>query len=419
MDARRDEFWRALLAMGFAPQTAATGTYSGVELDARVFERGVYHTKAAELVLQFLLTLLDRDRFRREFFDCWPIGDPKQAREFRSRAFKWVEELRHASVERADGWWPVDVPVRRSFMDECRGARFEEVLWSLAQFVAQSLLRKGGDWSSHIKHPLMPRSKLDSATVDGARARYARRTRDRQAAQSVWRQTAERLKQQAGSAEEQKTQVHEAFRACRKRLAADVVGAQVPEVDCSAADVELILADAVREAKQLWAASAGWVESMAPAIDMVEMVADSRANSVRLDATRQLRLAPPPVLANQWTQWLASRSATPFRGPKVDLQVLARMASACVGALRGSIDAGSTDIVLDVAPGGVESSRNGPLADGSNGSDASLCRLDDVIAQQDARIARLKRVRAQLGDQRSAVAQLTQHAGHQRHVSDD
>ncbi|KAJ2786615.1 hypothetical protein H4R21_007172, partial [Coemansia helicoidea] len=92
MDVRRDELWQTLLAMGFAPQTAAVGAYSGIALDAHVFERGVYHTKAAELVLQFLLTRLDGERFRREFFDCWPIGDPRQAREFRARAFKWVDE---------------------------------------------------------------------------------------------------------------------------------------------------------------------------------------------------------------------------------------------------------------------------------------------------------------------------------------
>ncbi|KAJ2717059.1 hypothetical protein H4R19_000226 [Coemansia spiralis] len=398
MDVRRAEFWRTLLAMGFAPQTATVGAYSGMELDAHVFERGVYHTKAAELILQFLLTRLDRERFRREFFDCWPIGDPRQARDFRGRAFKWVDEVRQMSVERADGQWPRDVPVRRSFMDECRGARFEEILWALAQFVAGALLRKGSEWAAHIKYPLVSPASLEPATVEKCRARYARRTRDRQAAQSAWSQTAAQLQQQIASARQQRSQAHEAFRACRKRLAADVSGARTPDADCSPADVEQLLAAAVHDASQLWAASAGWVEAMAPAIDMVEMVADSRANAVRLDAARQLRLAPPAALSDQWTQWLADRHATPFRGPKVDLQVLARMAAASVQALRGSMDAGSANVSLEPDT----RSRPGPLAD----CGTRLQRLDDAITQQDARIARLKRVRAQLVDQQRAALRI-------------
>ncbi|KAJ2794800.1 hypothetical protein H4R20_006108, partial [Coemansia guatemalensis] len=102
--------------MGFDPIEACSGTYSGVDLDSRVFERGIYHMKAAELILQFLLTHLDGVRFKREFFDCWPIGDPRQARDFRTHAFKWLDELRRGSAEKGDevGQWPTEVPVRRS-----------------------------------------------------------------------------------------------------------------------------------------------------------------------------------------------------------------------------------------------------------------------------------------------------------------
>ncbi|KAJ2785524.1 hypothetical protein H4R18_000469 [Coemansia javaensis] len=395
--ARREDFWRTLLAMGFDPHAARSGAYSGIELDQHVFERGVYHAKAAELILQFLLARLDGERFRREFFDCWPIGDPKQARDFRARAFKWLDELRHGSAERGDGSWPADVPVRRSFVDECRGTRFEAVLWTLAQYVAQALLRRGGQLAAHIKHPLRARGDLDADTVAACRARYARRTRDRLAAQRVWRQTAEQLQEQIASAAAQRDQAHEQFRACRKRLAAAVPGAPVPDVESTPADVERLLGAAVREAEQLWAGSAGWVESMSDAIAAVEDVAESRASSVRLDAATHLRLAPPPELADQWTRWLADRKAAPFRGASVDLQVLARMACACVGALRAA-----------VAPAGaaldLESTEQPPLADA--GADARLEDLDAAIAQQDARIARLRRVRAQLRDRHKQVDRL-------------
>ncbi|KAJ2793823.1 hypothetical protein H4S07_006936, partial [Coemansia furcata] len=62
---QRQEFWQTLLAMGFQRQAACTGAYSGVELDWRVFERGIYHTKAAELIMHFLLGRLDAVRVRR------------------------------------------------------------------------------------------------------------------------------------------------------------------------------------------------------------------------------------------------------------------------------------------------------------------------------------------------------------------
>ncbi|KAJ1746599.1 hypothetical protein LPJ69_006438, partial [Coemansia sp. RSA 1752] len=97
IDTQRNEFWQTLLAMGFDPTTAASGTYSGIVLDARVFEHGVYHMKAFELILHFLFSHLDSTRFKREFFDSWPIGDARQAREFRSHAFKWLDELRRES----------------------------------------------------------------------------------------------------------------------------------------------------------------------------------------------------------------------------------------------------------------------------------------------------------------------------------
>ncbi|KAJ2770839.1 hypothetical protein IWQ56_002014 [Coemansia nantahalensis] len=286
-------------------------------------------------------------------------------------------------------------------MDECRGARFEDILWALAQFVAVALLQKGGEWAPYIKHPLEPSAGLEPAVVERCRARYARRTRDRLAAQAAWSQTAAHLQQQIAAAREQRARAHEAFRACRRRLAADVGGARVPEPDCAPADVEQLLADAVRDAGRLWAASAGWVEDMAPAVAMVEMVADSRANAVRLDAARQLRLAPPAELSDQWTQWLADRRATPFRGPKVDLQVLARMAAASAAALRRSMDAGSAAVSLQPDA----HSRAGQLANGPECS-ARLQRLDAAIVHQDARIARLKRLRARLADQQRAAVRI-------------
>ncbi|KAJ2128240.1 hypothetical protein IW136_006162, partial [Coemansia sp. RSA 678] len=256
IDAQRNEFWQTLLAMGFDPTAAASGTYSGIVLDARVFEHGVYHMKAFELILHFLFSHLDSTRFKREFFDSWPIGDARQAREFRSHAFKWLDELRRESAEH-DGMWPLDVPVRKSFVDESKGIRLEQVLWTLAAYVARVLLKRGGVWAKHIKHPLIESEAVQgnvARALTSSRARYARRTRDRQQAQHVWQRTEQELGRQITSADNKRHQAHQEFRMCRKRINSDVPNIDsVPDVDATSAEIEQALDNVASSAFELWA----------------------------------------------------------------------------------------------------------------------------------------------------------------------
>ncbi|KAJ2311128.1 hypothetical protein IWW54_002812 [Coemansia sp. RSA 2705] len=399
LDAQRQAFWQTLLAMGFEPAAACAGTYSGVALDAQVFAQGIYHAKAAELLLHFLFTHLDAPRFKREFFDSWPIGDARQARDFRAHAFRWLDEIRRESVERADGRWPADVPVRRSFVDESRGLRFEHVLWALARLVAVRLLQRGGAWARHLERALVAPADAHAEALERARARYARRTRDRLRAQHTWRRSADALERQIGATRAQRDRVHDAFRVCRKRLGA---AAAALNVDAPATAVEQALAQTAADAAQLWSGSAGWVEEHGRAIRVVDAVLGRRANAVRLEP-RHVRLAPPPQLAAQWTRWLATRGATPFRGANVDLGVLARMAAASVGALRHSIATPEPLALPDASASGDTAALPALPDDG----DAQLRSLDAALAAQDARIARLKRLRARLtGQLRDPAVQL-------------
>ncbi|KAJ2741446.1 hypothetical protein GGI20_005186 [Coemansia sp. BCRC 34301] len=382
-DWRRKEFWQTLLAMGFQAQASCTGAYSGVILDWRVFERGTFHTRAAELILYFLFGHIDSARVRRDFFDCWPIGSPQQAREFRGRAFKWLDEMRRASSDSAR----IDVAVRRSDVDECRGVRFEAVLWALAGVAARAQLR------SLARRPL----DADAAPEDVAlalqrcRARYGRNTRDRRLAIGQWRDADAALRRLIGAAEDGRDRVHAQFRAERRRAGGMD---DVPGVDEPAAGVERRLAARVAQASRLWGDCAAWVEGMQGAVEAVEKVADRRANGVRLEA-RHVRLAPAPAMADAWARWLAlpGRPA-PFRGADVSLHAVAAMAGACVGALRNSLD--SAPVELDSAP-------HEPLT--PLGDVAERMRvLDSAIGAQDVRLARLRRLRAQLIDQRAKVA---------------
>ncbi|KAJ2849580.1 hypothetical protein GGI22_005511 [Coemansia erecta] len=401
-DERRRDFWQTLLAMGFNPEETCTGTYSGIGLDTQVFQRGIYHTKAAELIFHFLLTHLDSARFKREFFDVWPIADPRQARDFRAHVFKWLDEIRRDSAEKQDGRWPLHIPVRRSYIDESKGLRFEQVLWALTSFVAHALLRNGsGAWSKYLKRPViavpggddMDRGMTEAVAqaLSGCRARYARRMRDRLRAQETWQATECELRERIEDADTKRGCVHEAYRTLRMKMGHIGSAAAVPEVGASVEDIESALGIMVDETKRLWGESAGWVEKNKSIIDLVDAVMDKRANSVKLDGHKQVRLAPPPQLAADWARWLAEHKATPFRGADIDLQVVARMATACVGALCHSL---SADGRLTLENGNASGALFGVDRAGER-----IQQLDQALAEQESRIERLKRVKAQLAEQ--------------------
>ncbi|KAI8322406.1 hypothetical protein GQ54DRAFT_150277 [Martensiomyces pterosporus] len=407
-DARRHEFWQTLLSLGFDPRSASTGTYSGIDLDPHVFDRGIYHMKAAELILQFLFTKLDPTRFKREYFDCWPIGEPKQARDFRAHSFKWLEELRKDSVDARDGKWSPEVPVRRSYVDECKGLRFEEILWTLTMYTAEFLL--GHAWKKYLKYPQVFESGdlvAVARALESCKARYKRRTRDRVKAQKVWRESERELEERIERASSKRDAVHAQYRVCRKRLAAEIGGpatafVEIPDVDAAAGSVEKTLKGLVDSTKKLWEETAGWVEEHQGVVDMVEAVVERRANSTRLEGKRHVRLAPPAQMSSEWTRWLADNQAVPFKGADVNLQVVARMAAACVKTLRRNLtdSEGGDDGSLALGLGST-----GDTADGCELPDVSgrLQDLDVATREQSLRIAKLEKLRSQLAEQQERI----------------
>lgn len=377
MDVKRNEFWQTLLALGFSPTKACQGTYSNVQLNPRVFEQGIYHLRASELILHFLLSTLDHDRFKHDFIHCWPVsGDPRQAREFRSTGFKWIEEIRKQAGPLGTGVWPRQTMVRRSYLDESKGQRFEEILWALARVVSVKVLER---WGKHLKYPLAAREEMRTGdprlaeiekALKSCQQRYARRTRDRQQAQKQWRQTELELRQRIDKCRERKRAVNEEFRHARKLLNSKLNGAvEIPETDASSKEMEQLLGRRCQETRSLWEKSAGAVDM--ERVRVVEDVMERRANKVRLD---NLRLVPAAEMAEAWTSWLADSRMVPFRGSEIDLQTMSKMAAVCVGELRGKVLGSEAD-------------------DG----------LDGVVEAQEARVAQLKRLRMQLIEQSTRV----------------
>ncbi|OMJ07206.1 hypothetical protein AYI70_g12341 [Smittium culicis] len=129
-EVMRLQFWQLLLALGFDPYSTNFKIYSGINYDPHIFSKGIDHSRAAELVLYFLLTLIDPRRSKLVFNSCFPVCEPRQSREFRSVCFKWMDELKSDSSE--NRIWPRWSQVRRSYFDECLGIRFESMVWGLA-----------------------------------------------------------------------------------------------------------------------------------------------------------------------------------------------------------------------------------------------------------------------------------------------
>ncbi|KAJ1882731.1 hypothetical protein LPJ57_000723 [Coemansia sp. RSA 486] len=391
--SRRQEFWKTVLAMGFDPKEACTGSYSGVRLDAQVFETCIFHTKAAELLLYFLFKQLDSTRLHRDFFDCWPIGDPRQARDFRAHAFKWLDEIRRESVEAHDGRWPSEVPVRRSFVDESRGLRFESILWTLARITAVSLLE--GPWKQHIKRAL---GNADARAIRACRERYARRTRDRLLAQKQWEKTRSELTGMAEQSRRKRELVYDAYRASRRQITRI---AHAPPVDASPDEVAGALGTLAAEAAKLWEGSFGWIQKNSELVETVDAIMERRANATRLDGRKHVRLVPPPQMSAQWTRWMDAERVQPFKGASVDLQAVARMAATCVGALRGAL-ASQSDTNLSLRSGGDGSQTPAALPQIS----VDLPSIEAAVAQQEARIERLRRLRSHLAEQREHVSRV-------------
>ncbi|OLY83721.1 HAUS augmin-like complex subunit 6 [Smittium mucronatum] len=177
-DKMRLQFWQLLLALGFDPLTQNYNIYSGINFDSTIFSKGIDNARAAELVLFFLLSIIDQKRSKMLFSPCFPVCEPKQSREFRSLCFKWMEELKNDNSEARI--WPKWSQVRRSYFDECFGSRFENMIWGLAiaaaskklQFNKRTNIRSAENYS-YIKeilsfisnYNLVPHKHLDSPIV--------------------------------------------------------------------------------------------------------------------------------------------------------------------------------------------------------------------------------------------------------------
>lgn len=123
-----------LLLLGFSPKEHAAGIFSNISFDESIFSHA-NNNKAFEATSYFLFNKLDPVRTRSTFRYCWPLTDyGRHSREYRSAAYRWLEELRRENC------LPGHVILRRSYFEDCRGERIENIMMAFSNFVLQKVL---------------------------------------------------------------------------------------------------------------------------------------------------------------------------------------------------------------------------------------------------------------------------------------
>ncbi|KAI8577819.1 hypothetical protein K450DRAFT_250154 [Umbelopsis ramanniana AG] len=143
-----------LSILGFKPTNNTNSHYSGVIVNQDAFS-GANNTKAFELMSWFLFNKLDSHKAKKLFAHCWPIVDYRsQPREYRSVAYKWLEELKKEN--RLVG----DIVLRRSYLEDCRGERIEKIMMALSTLVLKTMMERSREY---LDEPMIALNSNDSS----------------------------------------------------------------------------------------------------------------------------------------------------------------------------------------------------------------------------------------------------------------
>jgi len=91
--------------------------------------------KAFQQVFYFLLNLMDQNKLKNEFRDCWPILERKQEVEFRRKIVAWIKDYQKEN--------PHDLPYTNPSLFQSPGGRkFMVFLGAFSSFVMRSLMER-------------------------------------------------------------------------------------------------------------------------------------------------------------------------------------------------------------------------------------------------------------------------------------
>ncbi|KAI8876589.1 hypothetical protein K501DRAFT_337983 [Backusella circina FSU 941] len=140
MSAPIDVFISNLKLLGFEKSAHCKGLLSSVSLTRDMFTHGASNTRQFEATSHFLFKTLDKTQCIRRFKTCWPLQEyMRHSREYRSIAFRWLEEIKQSSVIMQH------IRLRKSYFEDCRGAQFEHIMVAFSTFVLETVLLEDTD----------------------------------------------------------------------------------------------------------------------------------------------------------------------------------------------------------------------------------------------------------------------------------
>ncbi|KAJ3343756.1 hypothetical protein HDU93_006668 [Gonapodya sp. JEL0774] len=141
-----------LLLLGFDPHAHST-LHPGLVLDAEMFSRNQGNSRAFEVVAAWLWERCEGEEVRKLLRPAYPCVSPASSREFRNLIFGWFSRLKREGKLSGPGTGAGggsvfekegnaggafgEIVVRRSFLDECRGDRFERLMLAVSEHVVE------------------------------------------------------------------------------------------------------------------------------------------------------------------------------------------------------------------------------------------------------------------------------------------
>ncbi|KAK9768702.1 hypothetical protein K7432_000455 [Basidiobolus ranarum] len=275
--------------------------------------------KVTEKVLWFLFDRLDKDGTRKKFKDSWPVEDRKQARDFRNVAFKWLEQLKK------DGLICVGSPVRRSYLDEGRGERFENILFSLSNYVLKTIMEKDVNLRSKISNVNSEAlRKIGSDTLKRTLKHHLKRqidtflsnAQERVKIQEHWSENANKL----NSTYEEIVTEQDNLNKLKLRLSQKDIQPLL-SIEYPMTKAEKVTLQQTRDS---WDKSVGWIEETSEQMDSINSMLTDFESKPRLEGSLSSFNIPTQVF-QLLEEDVRKNNVNPFKDRRLDLIAMVKL----------------------------------------------------------------------------------------------
>nr|CAG8439033.1 15889_t:CDS:10 [Entrophospora candida] len=291
-------FWTNITLLGFNPSIHATGSYSVIKFDQNMFTQGPSSVKAMEIIIWFLFNELDSELAETKFYKCWPIIGLEDSREFRSLAYKWLEQLRRERCFVGGD----NIVLRKSMFDECDDDRFYKLMMVFSNYVLKEKLKKEfPEFQAHLidfesvkeqslefqKNTLMSHIKIQTD-------KFLSNTQKRVAIYDQWKSLADNITQQFKDIVNQNNELEKKYSELYKGSSSFEVFGIV-----SVEDLESIRKEYLQEVRSLWNICLDCIKKSDSYHECVDHIINDNTNKYKLDGNN-INLKVPEIIIKKW-----------------------------------------------------------------------------------------------------------------------